>query len=99
MLNFTKSGEPLWKCNHFFRRQLERRVSDEDVAMALQYDKRFYEGEDRVYFLGRRQISPGLPARVAGRLNGTTVVVGPGGRLVTVWRNPKSHRTLKRRDR
>ena len=85
------------KSAHFAVRQVQRGVSDEMVALALRYGRRFYEGEDRVYFLGRRQMPGEIDPRVADRANGTVVVVAPGEHLVTTYRNPRYVRTLKRR--
>jgi hypothetical protein len=84
-------------CGHFTMRQAQRGISDEMVALALQFGKPFYEGEDRVYFLGRRQMPKGIDSRLAERANGMVVVVGPDHTLVTTYRNPDFRKTLKRR--
>jgi Predicted membrane protein len=93
------------KTRHFEERQRTRRISDESVFLALRYGQRFYEGEDRVYFLGRKHLrrvsgGPGgaiLDERERRRADGTVVVVGPDGQLVTTYRNPRFCRTLRRR--
>jgi hypothetical protein len=82
---------------HFALRQAQRRVSDEAVALALRYGKRFHEGHDCVYFLGRRQMPQDVPPKLAEKANGTVIVVGANRTLITTYRNPNFVRTLKRR--
>jgi hypothetical protein len=82
---------------HFKRRQAQRKVSDAAVALALCFGETFFQGEDRVYFLGRKHIPAFVPAPMASYLDGTTVVLGPDDVLVTTFRNPEARRALKRR--
>ena len=87
----------LVKSAHFQRGQDQRNITDGEIALALCYGKRFYEGEDCVYFLGRKQMPDRLDPQRARRADGTTVVVTRDGHLVTAWRNRKGLRALKRR--
>ena len=87
----------LQRSTHFSMRQAQRGVSDQAVALALRYGKRFHEGEDCVYFLGRRQIPQNTPVKLAEKANGTVIVVGANETLITTYRNPGFVRTLKRR--
>lgn len=82
---------------HFAQRQAQRKVSDQAIVLALRFGDTFFQGADRVYFLGRKAIPDYVPAPLASRLDGTTVVVGPDKTLVTTYRNPKGRRALKRR--
>jgi len=89
--------EQMEKTAHFVLRQAQRKVSDAAIALALQCGEVFFQGSDRVYFLGRKRIPTVVPIPVAHRLDGTTVVVGPGNVLITAYRNPLGRGALKRR--
>ena len=84
---------------HFLIRQGQRGIGKEMVALALRYGRRFYEGNEQVYFLGRKQMPHFLDPRLMDRANGTVVVVGSDNTLVTAYRNPLYVRALKRRTR
>jgi hypothetical protein len=92
-----QTNEVFTPSDHFRMRQAQRGITGDMVKLALRYGKPFYEGSDRVYFLGRRQMPRGIDGRVADRANGTVVVVGPDDRLITTYRNPNFVKTLKRR--
>ena len=87
-------------------RQCQRQVADVEVALAITYGERFFEGNDRVYFLGQRRLKKlreQFPAtvdeRTVRRADGTVVVVGEDGSLITTYRNPRFISVLKRRVR
>lgn len=81
---------------HFSVRQAQRARTDLTVALVLRYGRRFFEGDDRVYFLARRDIPPTVAHELAERAHGT-VVVCRGDALVTTFRNPRYLHRLKRR--
>lgn len=85
------------KTEHFIQRQQQRRISDEQVELTLQLGCRFYEGEELVYFVGRKHLPCELDPKLADRTNGTVVVVGAEGNLLTTYRNPRFIKELKRR--
>jgi|GEM_PF-2715064 hypothetical protein len=88
---------PFIKTAHFERRQAQRKVSDAAIALALRCGDVFFQGEDRVYFLGRKHLPPSVRDADVRHLDGTTVVLGPENVLVTTFRNPAARRALKRR--
>lgn len=92
------------KTPHFTERQGRRGVRDAVARLAIACGRCFYEGDDRVYFLGRDAIRkrfqnepPSVVDVWVRRGDGVVVVVAPGDRLVTTYRNPHFLRTLKRR--
>ena len=86
------------KTGHFQCRQVQRSIQDPVVILALRFGRRFYEkGGDRVFFLGRKQIPTGTAPQIAERANGTAVIVGADGSLITTFRNRDFSRTLRRR--
>ena len=87
------------KTTHFACRQVQRGVRDEIVLLALRFGRKFYDkGGEQVYFLGRKQLPRDLAPKIAERANGTTVVVGANGALITTFRNPEFSKVLKRRN-
>ncbi len=97
MIGGTEICGKYMKTKHFELRQAQRKIPDAQVILALQYGRRFYEGEDRVYFLGRKHLPNGLDSNMVHRANGTVVVVGVRGELLTTYRNPRFIRELRRR--
>jgi hypothetical protein len=96
-INAIIASSDLRRTEHFQRRQAQRSITDVEVGLALRHGRCFFEGEDRVYFLGKKQMPSALDARVAGRLDGLTVVVNVDGALITVWRNPNGLRKIRKR--
>lgn len=93
-----------FKTAHFTERQGRRGVGDAVARLAIACGRCFYEGEDRVFFLGRDAIRkrfqnepPSVIAEWLERGDGVVVVVAPGDCLVTTYKNPDFIRTLKRR--
>ncbi len=93
-MNLTISG--LAKSAHFQQRQAQRKLTDEQIDLALRFGEKFYQGNDCVYFLGRKRIPRVIDPESARRLDGTTVVVGGDQSLVTAFRNPEFRRHLRR---
>jgi hypothetical protein len=85
------------KSAHFRTRQTQRSVSDYAIGLTLKYGDVFFQGTDRVYFLGRKRIPASIPPAQAELLDGTTVVLGMDNVLVTTYRNRDAHRSLRRR--
>ncbi|MFM7321660.1 MAG: hypothetical protein ACKO5K_09080 [Armatimonadota bacterium] len=81
---------------HFTTRQAQRARTDATVALVLRYGRRFFEGDDRVFFLARRDIPSTIKPELAERAHGT-VVVCRGDVLITTFRNPRYLQRLKRR--
>lgn len=100
----TIPTEPaLVKTSHFDERQRQRSIPDSLVRLALAYGERFFQGDQRVYFLGRkhlRRIARILNSRqddgLLARADGTVVVTGADDVLITAYRNPKYIRHLRR---
>lgn len=101
----NESTQEYVKTGHFLERQRQRHIHDTQVALAIQYGQPFYQGQEKVYFLGRKQLQ--RAARVLGaRLSckdvkdadGTVVVVADDHSLVTTYRNPNYIRHLRRCD-
>lgn len=97
---------PLRKTAHFVQRQQARRITDTLVAWALTFGQRFYEGEDRVFFLGHRQLDRlqrvlriTLSPDDHRHAEGVVVIIHQDGTLVTAYRNPEYCRVLRRRER
>lgn len=93
------------KTLHFQARQQQRHISDERVWLALGWGQVFYQGREKVYFLGRKQIGRAQKALGAGLpltpqdwhdADGTVVVVGEDGALVTTYRSLHDIRRLRR---
>lgn len=91
------------KTPHFTERQRQRRISDERIWLALNWGQTYYQGDQKVYFLGRKQL--GRAQRVLGKMfsedemqkaDGTVVVVANDNALVTTYRNPNYIRHLRR---
>jgi hypothetical protein len=88
----------LWKSGHFVERQRQRGIGDMEVALALQFGRRFYQGGDTVYFLGKKQV-PKAWDWAGEKVNGTVVIVGrDSGALKTTFRNPQFIAQLKRKE-
>lgn len=92
----------LEKTAHFIERQHQRSITDPLVIMAIACGERFYQGSERVYFLGRkhlaraqRKLGAALSEREARRAEGTVVVVGVDNHLITTYRNPSYIRHLR----
>lgn len=89
--------ETFVKSAHFTERQRQRQIPDRAVALTLRFGRRFYEGEEIVFFLCRRDIPSFVDAEEARRASGVHVVAARDGTLVSVYRNEKGIRRLKRR--
>ena len=85
------------KTAHFEQRQAQRKITDQIVALTVSRGRRFHEGDDTVYFLRRRDLPSTLSHEASRRADGTIVVVGTGGALLTTYRNPLYLRALKHR--
>ena len=97
------------KSAHFIERQRTRNIPDPLICLALAFGDCFYEGDERVYFLGRKQIaryqqthaaSGPSTERVPYFTDGVVVVVAAtveGDILVTTYRNAVYCRKLRRR--
>src|SRR4051812_25308155 len=95
----------VFKSSHFAARQRQRQIADTWVWAALRFGQPFYQGGDRVFFLGRKQLDRARRAtggvfgsEEAKKADGTVVVVGPDNTLVTTYRNPHYIRHLRRCD-
>ena len=95
--------EEFVKTPHFVERQSQRHIPDARIALALRFGQTFYQGTERVFFLGRKQLlraqralGSTLDADEARRADGTVVVVGGDNALVTTYRNPNYIRHLRR---
>ena len=87
------------KTTHFACRRVQRGIRDEVVVLALRFGRKFYDkGGEQVFFLGRKQLPLNLTPKIAERANGTAVVVGADGALITTFRNPDYSKVLKRRN-
>ena len=93
------------KTGHFTERQRQRLIPDDRIALALRWGQCFYQGDDRVFFLGRkqlaraqRQMGTAWSDETVRKTDGTVVVVAGDGVLVTTYRNPKHIRHLRRCD-
>lgn len=87
-----------YKTEHFLLRQAQRKITDAEIALTLTRGRRFYEGQEQVYFLCRKNIPKIAGERDFGRrASGTVVVVGPDRALITTYRNARFLRDLKRR--
>jgi len=86
----------LQRTDHSVRRQQQRGITRDLVALALRFGKRYHVGGGRIaYYLGRRHFPPGLPATLADRAEGLLVVL-QGDVLVTVYRNTAGFRATRK---
>ncbi len=86
----------LQRTGHSVRRQQQRGITRELVALALQFGKRYHVGGGRVaYYLGRRHFPQGLTASLADRAEGLLVVLA-GDVLVTAYRNTAGFRATRK---
>lgn len=94
--NSPRDSNGYVKSRHFEKRQAQRHITDAEVALTLRFGEMFYQGSDRVFFLGKKRIPAGLKAQLSERIHGTTVVATSDCVLVTAYRNPEARRALRR---
>lgn len=84
---------------HAAARQSARGIDDLAVALAIDYGRRTYGTGAEICFLGRRQIPAWIHPRYAEKLDGTVVVLGRGGEVITVYRDQAANGRIRRKER
>lgn len=93
----TISGQRFNLTYHATTRLAQRNLTTTDVAYVLRYGQRLHRDGVVFYFLGKRDL-PAAASFGARRLEGTTVVVDPQTlTIITVYRNRKALRRIKRK--
>ena len=82
---------------HTKRRMQHHNVTSDEIQLALEHGQIEYRGGTKFYFLGNRDIPLKL-RRTHSRLAGLTLVIA-NGEIVTLYRNPRAHAAIKRRDK
>lgn len=84
---------------HAAQRRMEREITDLQVALALDFGQRVRGTGVEICFLGRRDIPAWLHPRYAERVEGTVVVLGHDGSVVTTYRNPNAMWDLRKQEK
>lgn len=84
--------------DHAQQRCAQRNLSTDVLNFVKQHGQKIRRTGVVFYFLGRRDIPERLRSddRYA-RLEGTILLVGPDGRLITTYRNRKAIKTIRRK--
>ena len=82
---------------HAKRRMQQRNITREELQLALECGQIEYRAGTKFYFLGTRDIPTHL-RRSHARLAGLTVVIANDA-IVTLYRNPRAHAAIRRRDK
>lgn len=83
---------------HARRRSARRNVAPDAVDYVLAYGRMIQRTGAMFYFLGRRDIPPcDRRASWASRLEGSIVIVAPGGAVITIYRNRRGLHTIARK--
>lgn len=85
--------------DHAAVRQDERGLPDYQIEFALRYGTRLHRHGATVYHVRHKDLPAWLDERHARRFCGTTVVVAPGGVLVTAYVKRDGFHDLKRTPR
>lgn len=81
---------------HAVSRMTQRRITREQVALALRFGRVACRAGAFFHFLGERDLPRALK-RQYEKLIGTTVVVNKSGEVVTVYKNRDAISTIKRK--
>lgn len=85
---------------HAQRRARQKAVRPLAVDLALRYGMQIEQNQGSVYYLGKRHIPEGLEPKTAERVEGTAVILGRQGWVVTVFRNRRGlPQKIKKRGR
>ncbi len=82
---------------HARQRMNQRRISNDEMNVVLQYGRQIYRTGVRFIFLGRRD----LPARLARQydyLIGTTILIA-GQEVVTIYKNRNAAGVIRRKSK
>ena len=83
---------------HAQRRRAQRNLSMEDVYIVCQYGRKIRRTGAIFYFLARRDLPRSMDkADQYRRLVGTTVLVSPEGEVITVYRNERAIREIRKK--
>lgn len=81
-------------------RMAQRGIRPDDLEYVLQHGRRIRPGNGSLYiFLGNRDVPQEDRIGRQGKLAGTVVVLDRAGNIVTVYRNSRASRMLKKRRR
>jgi hypothetical protein len=84
--------------SHALLRCDQRRISMADIDLVMNYGTRVHNGGALFCFMRKRDISGDLQPGLGGRLEGLTVVLDPAGEsVITVYRNKRGLREIKRK--
>lgn len=93
----TKRTATVQITKHAQQRLSQRAIDMDAVSIALNLGLKIEQNGATVHFLGRRQCPRGLSRDEADGLEGTTVVLGRDGNVVTVYRTQRLPRVIRRR--
>lgn len=82
---------------HAGERLSQRNIDMNAVSLAVDFGLKIEQNGATVHFLGRRQLPRGLTRDEADELEGTTVVLGRDGGVITVYRTHRLPRIIRRR--
>lgn len=89
---------PVWLSKHALARAARRNVVPDAVEYVLAYGRMVQRTGITFFFLGRRDIPPADRRTAwAARLVGTVVLLASDGEVVTVYRNQRALRAIRRK--
>jgi len=86
------------KTSHGAKRCAQRKVDDNAMEVVRQFGRAFHRTGVTFYFLGRRDLPEELRRQDRyAKLEGTTLLVGSDGVLITAYRNRAACRVIKKK--
>lgn len=86
------------KTSHAAKRCAQRQLGDHAMEVARQYGQAFHRTGVTFYFLGRRDLPEELRRQDDyAKLEGTTLLVGADGVVITAYRNRAACRVIKKK--
>ncbi len=94
----ARQPRPLPFTKHARTRGARRNVTPDSVEYVLAHGRTIQRTGVTFFFLGRRDMPPADRGQSwASRLEGTIVLVAPGGEVITVYRNRRGWRAIQRK--
>lgn len=95
----TEQGGPATISAHARQRMAQRNIHPDDLAYVLAHGRRTWSGDGGQYvFLAQKDIPADDRAGRRAKLEGTMVVL-QGATVVTIYRNRRAGRQVRRKDR